>query len=287
MIKINDIPYEVKHFPDGTQRIMDLNLIEYKISPFHDFDITWLYENDEEMISLYYIVNHIRSVITSGNYIYLNLPYVPNARMDRIKNDNEVFTLKYFCNFINSLNFDRVTVYDTHSNVTDALLNNISHKPITFELKPYDVIFFPDNGAMKRYADIFSDYNYVMYYGNKVRDWNTGEIKGLEIFNKNGEKCKEHELEGKNILMIDDIISYGGTMYYSAKKLKELSAKKIAIYVSHLENSFFDNEKGTLNKIVKSGRNIDAIIDTIYTTNSIYNEKYNTENFNIKLIKTF
>ena len=37
--------------------------------------------------------------------------------------------------------------------------------------------------------------------------------------------------------MIDDIISYGGTMYYSAKKLKELGVGKIYAYATHVENS--------------------------------------------------
>lgn len=290
MIKINYKPFDVKHFPDGTQRLMDFDINDY-VNPYVDgFEITWLYENDSEMITLFYIVNHIRSHVgRDANYIELILPYVPNSRMDRVKSNKEVFTLKYFCNFINSLNFNWVNVYDTHSYVTDALLNNVVNldvERVIHKLKTkYDLIYFPDDGAMKRYKNYVHDCNII--YGKKDRDWDTGQIKGIKIFNEKEELCTEKDIRGKNILMIDDIISYGGTMYHSANKLKELGANKIDIYASHLENSFFDKEKGTLNKIVKFGTNIDSIVNTIYTTNSIYNEKYNTDNFNIKLIEKF
>ena len=290
MIKINDKPYEVKHFPDGTQRLMDFEINDYVVSYMDGFNITWLYEDDSEMITLFYLVKHIRSYVARDvNYIELILPYVPNSRMDRVKSDKEVFTLKYFCDFINSLNFNWVNVYDTHSYVTNALLNNVVNlgvERVIHKLKiKYDLIYFPDDGAMKRYKNYVHDCNII--YGKKDRDWDTGQIKGIKIFNEKEELCTKDDIRDKKILMIDDIISYGGTMYHSAKKLKELGVNKIDIYASHLENSFFDDEKGTLNKIVKSGRNIGTIIDTIYTTNSIYNEKYNIENFNIKLIEKF
>ena len=126
MIKINDKPFDVKYFPDGTQRLMDFDINDYVMPYMDGFEITWLYEDDSEMITLFYLVNHIRSHVgIDANYIELILPYVPNSRMDRVKSDKEVFTLKYFCNFINSLNFNWVKVYDTHSYVTDALLNNV------------------------------------------------------------------------------------------------------------------------------------------------------------------
>lgn len=295
MIKINNKPYEVKHFPDGSQRLMDFDIDNYVISYTDGFNITWLYEDDNEMITIFYLVNHIRSHVVRGvNYIELTLPYVPNSRMDRVKNDKEVFTLKYFCDFINSLNFNKVNVYDTHSYVTDALINNINKLSVGMVLYSikfaidynYDLIYFPDDGAMKRYKDFimnaFPKTNII--YGKKDRDWDTGQIKGIKIFNEKEELCTENDIRDKKILMIDDIISYGGTMAYSADKLHEMKASLIDIYTSHLENSFFDKEKGTLRKRMENGT---KIVNTIYTTNSIFNEKYNVDNFNIKVIEKF
>ena len=73
------------------------------------------------------------------------------------------------------------------------------------------------------------------------------------------------DFKGKTVLMIDDIISYGGSLYYSALKLKELGVGKIYAYATHTENSVLDPEKGTLIKLLRNGT-----IEKLYTTNSIY-----------------
>lgn len=67
--------------------------------------------------------------------------------------------------------------------------------------------------------------------------------------------------------MIDDICSYGGTMFYSAKKLKELGAGDIDIYVSHCENSILDSERGHLFDDTE-------LIHKVYTTDSIFTGKH-------------
>lgn len=67
----------------------------------------------------------------------------------------------------------------------------------------------------------------------------------------------------EKVLMIDDICSYGGTMFYSAKKLKELGAGDIDMYVSHCENSILDKERGHL-------FDDPELIHMVYTTDSIF-----------------
>ena len=65
--------------------------------------------------------------------------------------------------------------------------------------------------------------------------------------------------------MIDDIVSYGGTLAYSGAKLKELGAAEVYAYATHTENSVLDNEKGTLRKKLEDGT-----VGELYTTDSIY-----------------
>lgn len=275
MIKVNKGEFTINSFPDGTKHI------KYNKETVKEVYMTWLYEGDYEMVNLMYMVNHFKSL---GIEVNLIMPYIPNARMDRVHNpDTEVFTLKYFCKFINDLNFKQVIVFDPHSDVSVALLDRVVKLSLAGALRyaiaeaSPDVIFFPDAGAMKRYSDIikyvYEPYkvrlaNVKMAYGNKVRDWDTGEIKGLEVVGEipNGAK----------VLMIDDICSYGGTMYYSAKKLKELGAGDIEMYVSHCENSIVDPEKG---KIFKE----DGLINRVYTTDSILT----VEHPKIKLVRRF
>lgn len=267
MIRINEEVVTINKFPDGTPRI-NLNQEAIVKRSYDGSDyilIDWLYQDNDELFYLMLIKKHLERHLTNVNY-YLFMPYIPNARMDRVKEEDEVFTLKYFCDFINSLNFDSVYVLDAHSDVSVALLNNCSNnspeKYITdaIEYIPEKniVLYFPDAGAAKRYSDLFPEIRYS--YGEKKRDWNTGKILGLEIRN-NG-----IDLNGETVLMIDDIISYGGSLYYSANELKKSGADKIYAYATHTENSILDKEKGTLIKSLEDGT-----VERLYTTNSIFN----------------
>lgn len=296
MIYINNEKVDIKHFPDGTQMLFNSGMdpVVYNcdsICGVRSMTFRWRYENDEEMVTLMYLLKHYRDVIPvqyKQNLIYrLVIDYLPNARMDRTKANDEVFTLKYFCEFINSLNFDEVEVLDPHSDVGVALLHNVVVKsPENYIKEAIDdiegvgidggekyggksIIFFPDEGAMKRYKDLKVFGERRIIYGKKVRDWRSGKILGLTIHTQDGGDIKEFgnkPLKGEVVIMIDDIISYGGTLAHSADELKELGASAIYAYASHTENSVLNEEKGTFIKRLDSG-----VVDELFTTGSIYN----------------
>ena len=260
MIKVNGDVVEVNKFPDGT--ILMKEDIPYNFENYREATITWLFNNNEELISLIYLVKHLRSHGVST--LYLNMPYIPNARQDRVKTSEDVFTLKYFAEVINWLGFKSVKVLDPHSSVSEALINNIvikyPNKYVWETIKKYIggtenlTMFFPDEGAMKRYSVMF-DIPYA--FGIKKRDWATGQIQGLDIYGMTD------LIKNRKILIVDDISSRGGTFYHSAKKLKELGAKEIYLYVSHCENTILEGE------VLKSG-----LIERLFTTNSIFTGKH-------------
>lgn len=296
MIYVNKKKVDIKHFPDGTQMLFEAGLEDIFNSKAGNyavmfFNFEWVYENDEELITIMYLLRHYREKIPvpylAKTKFRLTMNYLPNARMDRTKDVSEVFTLKYFCEFINSLNFDEVVVLDPHSNVGVALLNNLTVKSPEAYIKSVlddiegkyidggekyagsSVIYFPDEGAMKRYSGMFVFKERTIIYGDKVRDWKTGTITGLKIKDRNGSELSRlsvnNPVNGAVVLMIDDIVSYGGTLAYSADSLKELGATAIYAYVSHTENSVLDGEKGTLLKRLESG-----VVDELFTTDSLY-----------------
>ena len=257
MITVNNTLVEVGHFPDGTQFIkFPLATVEYN----EPNTISWYYDSDEELFTRASTVDWIRRKVGVSNKLILNLPYVPNARMDRIKNINENFSLKVFADFINSFKFDRVEVYNVHSNVAEALINNVvSVTPmmdITWVIEEKynpDVLVFPDEGACKRYSDLryVKESGLPIAFGIKKRDWSTGKIQGLDIIS-------DVDLTGKKVLIIDDICSAGGTFKFSAIKLKEMGASDVALYVSHCEDNIQNGDLLTTDLISK-----------IYTTDSI------------------
>lgn len=258
MIRVGEIsiPWGQSMFPDHSLLI---KLDPDKIIAFKNtITIEWLYEGDSELFTLICVKRHI-DYHCHGADVVLDMPYIPNARMDRVKAREDVFTLKYFAEIINSLNFNRVFVRDAHSNVSLALINNVydwgvrGYIETAVEKSGAEVLFFPDEGAMKRYSEQ-SPMPYA--FGMKKRDWQTGKILGLDIINT-------ENIVGKDVLIVDDICSRGGTFYHSAKALKAAGAKSVSLYVTHLEETVILGEMAAS----------DGLVDHIYTTESIFPAK--------------
>lgn len=255
-ISVNGQQINFTSFPDKTT--------SFRYSPKNDsFSIDWLYDGDHECILLWYLVHHIRASYGGDVAISLYMPYIPNARMDRVKADDEVFTLKWFAKFVNELGFCRVIVHDPHSNVATALIDRVDAVPahdcievVLNKLNGEDsldvLLCYPDEGAAKRYSEQFKQ-DYV--FGIKHRDWRTGKIESLELSGAD-------KVNGRNILIVDDICSRGGTFTHMAKALKAAGAKEIFLYVTHCENTI---ENGTVLT--------DGMISHVFTTGSIYRGK--------------
>lgn len=256
MIKLNGQIVELGHFPDGSLLIKEN--VPKNFQEELSANITWKYENDGELVALIYLTKHLKSHGVTKVHLYM--PYIPNARQDRVKTDEDVFTLKYFAEIINGLGFASVTVLDPHSTVSEALIDRIIIKTPKENIakvlsgigEDNIMMFYPDEGAMKRYSAL-SDKPYA--FGIKKRDWTTGQINGLDVAGAT------ELIAGSRVLIVDDICSMGGTFYHSAKKLKELGAAEIYLYISHCENTILKGD------ILTSG-----LIEKVFTTDSLLTE---------------
>lgn len=258
MIKVDGVKIKQGRFPDHTLLMkFDPNNDEFSCDR-DSIKVEWIYENDAELFTLICVKRHLDRHFTNP-HIALIMPYIPHARMDRVKNDEDVFTLKYFCEVINSLKFDIVRVRDAHSNVSLALLENVYEENIVpyiykaFKKSNSQALFFPDEGAMKRYS---SGFQMPYAFGMKKRDWATGQILGLDLINKEA-------IVGKNVLIVDDICSKGGTFFHAAKALKAAGAKSVSLYVTHCEKTIVTGELAAS----------DDLVDHVYTTKSIFPEE--------------
>lgn len=263
MIKVNGKEVKYKRFLDGTINIKgDVSLSNSRVI------ISWHYANDAEFMGVAFLAKYYQA---QGCQVALFLPYVPNARMDRVEEHGDIFSMKYFGELINSLNFTDVYIVDPHSSVVPAVIRNCSIlnfetnirdiviKKIISQTGDMPILFYPDAGAMKRYSKDIPEGIIHVAFGYKKRDWKTGNILGLDIFG-----VKTDKIEGKDVLIQDDICSKGGTFYYSALTLKEMGARNIYLYVSHLENSVFFGEFAEQKNLLETG-----LIEHIFTTDSI------------------
>lgn len=257
MIYFNNERVEVKKFPNGESLIYSKNL---KLRSDNN-EIRVHFDNDEDITHLIFLKSHLDELRIKCNLI---LPYMPYSRMDRTEGMT-IFTLKHLCKLINNLNFESVTIYEAHSEVSTALLDRakvVNMSKILAErlLKELNngkedvYLVYPDAGAAKRYGKEI-EYEKILT-GSKERDFRTGFIKKLEI---NG------DMRSKSFkaIIVDDLCSKGGTFMLTASKLKEIGATEIYLVVTHCENTIFQGELLT-----------GDLITGIYTTNSILSKNH-------------
>ena len=239
---------ELSRFPDKTLKG------ELKNVPHMDNDIVvirWDYEDDSELFALQCIVDTIREFVPDIK-ISLYMPYIPNARMDRVELLSEFFTLKTFAKIINSMNFNYVSVWDPHSNVSTALINRC-HNSVWIEYivskicsdNNIDTIVLPDLGSTKRYDFTRIDTLKNVIVLDKIRDWKTGKITGMRVVSELPEQLPE------KVMIMDDIISGGTTIAKCAECLNCIGIKDISVYATFLERKFYDSELAHSNLINK------------------------------------
>lgn len=153
-------------------------------------------------------------------------------------------------NAIPNLPFDNF--YPTHIILEDFLENEDIDAKNLF-------IVSPDMGAVERaryYADLLGCDLGVFY---KRRDYS--------IVKEGKNPVVEHaylgkEVEGKDVLVVDDMIASGESMFDVARKMKEMNAHKIYLVASF---ALFTNGIEVFDKAYEEG-----IFDGVYTTNLTY-----------------
>lgn len=238
--------------------------ITFKQLPNTDIDLYFRYTGDSSLFSLAMAVDAIKRI--NKNKINLYIPYFPGARQDRVCNYGEPLSVKVYTDFINNLNFDSVHIFDPHSDVVCALINNViihyNHefiKDIMTVNSDREILVSPDAGANKKI------YNLSQYLGgmpviraDKIRNVKTGQILETIVYSD--------DLTGKSVYIVDDICSGGRTFTELAKVLKQKNAKEIFLIVSHFEGV------ANLTALKESG------INKVYTTDSF--PYINTNDYN-------
>jgi ribose-phosphate pyrophosphokinase len=186
--------------------------------------------------------------------INLFIPYFPAARQDRVMIKGEPLSVKVYADIINAMQLEKVFVFDAHSEVTPALVNNCevipNHTFIQTVIKSIgnDVkLISPDGGALKKIYKVSEFLGGVeVVECSKSRDVKTGRLSGFKVY--------EDDLQGKDCLIVDDICDGGGTFVGLAEELKNKNAGKLYLAVSH----------GIFNK----GFEVLDCFEKIFTTNS-------------------
>jgi ribose-phosphate pyrophosphokinase len=271
--------YEDFIFPAG-EIGLKLDYRNYRIKNSNEIQILARIINSNELIKLAMIKNAILNFVYDPKNIKIKLimPYVPYGRQDRVCVKGEAFSLKVLTDYINFLNFDKVTIYDPHSDVTSALLNNVKiidqleiiKKFRSFSNQVFNgsVFVSPDAGSNKKTSKIAGFFEHSDFIrADKLRDLATGEIKETIVYT--------NDLEGRDVFICDDICDGGRTFIELAKTLKTKNCGKVYLFVTH---GIFSKGVDVL---------LDNGIDRIFTTNSFDSKLKTDENLEVLNIPFF
>ncbi len=186
----------------------------------------------ENLMELLVMVDAARRA--SAARITAVIPYFGFARQDRRPRSSRVpITAKLVAKLIAAAGVDRVLTVDLHAEQIqgffDVAVDNVYASPLllgeVWKHKYEDmVVVSPDVGGVVRaraLAKRLGDADLVII--DKRRD----KANQSEVMNIIG------EVEGKNCVMIDDMVDTAGTLCHAADALKENGAVSVAAYITH------------------------------------------------------
>lgn len=248
MVKVNGENIIKSTFPNGEIQFCDIHSITkidwtdknilaatamgVPLSSNGPLRIEFIYESNADITNLLLYKSYLDNEFPNRK-VNLIMKFCPYGQADRDFPDS-FGTIKYFAKLINAANFNKITIFDPHSPVMTACLDRCEAVyPIqAFDWRKYDLLFYPDNGASKKFSEILPSSHYI--YGYKKRDLQTGNIIKYEVL------ADKADVEGKSILMVDDLIVRGGSYRYAAEALKALGAARIDLYITHVMPSARD-----------------------------------------------
>ncbi|CAM1370260.1 Ribose-phosphate pyrophosphokinase [Tenacibaculum sediminilitoris] len=223
----NSIDYNFFTFSGGEPHIKIISQLENVA----EVTITHRIQSFNDIGTLLLATNALKNM--GIKKLHVVLPYFPAARQDRLMVSGEPLSVKVYAEIINAQNYESVAIFDPHSEVTPALLNNCkvidNHKfieQITQQLSDDLLLISPDGGALKKIYKVAAYLqNYEVVECSKSRNVKTGQLTGFKVY--------ADDLQGKDCLLVDDICDGGGTFLGLAKELKAKNAGNLYLAVSH------------------------------------------------------
>ncbi|MEB3757052.1 MAG: ribose-phosphate pyrophosphokinase [Desulfurococcales archaeon] len=219
---------ESKVFPDGESYIRLPEIKEGGVIYIQNLDPP----QDKRIWEMLLALDKLRS---TGYNIILVTPYLAYSRQDKEFLRGEAISIALLLRLIRSLGADEFYTIEVHQMNS---LKFFTGRALSIDPYPYMagvlsdklphpsevLVLSPDLGAIdraRRFADAFgSEFDYIV----KRRDRVTGEIYM---------EPKSIPVRGRSVVIVDDIISTGGTMAKAAKMLLEQGAYDVYAVAAH------------------------------------------------------
>ena len=188
----------------------------------------------------------------SANYITAVIPYYGFARQDRKDKPRVAIGAKLIASLLETAGANRVITMDLHAAQikgffdvpVDHLDSSAVFIPYIESLKLENLCFAaPDVGSTNRVREVANYFNAEMVICDKHRK-RANEIASMQVIG---------DVEGKDVILVDDLVDTAGTLCKAAQIIMEKGANSVRAIVTHgvLSGKAYENiENSVLEELV-------------------------------------
>jgi len=257
---------EIGHFADGEIDVWvkdDVNNSNVFILQSNSLPV------NDSIIELALIADALRR--SGAHKITAVIPYFGYSRKEKQSRSGEPISAKVVADLIVSTGINKVVCLDLHSDAIVGFFNvpviyltalSVLAERIKGEKLKNPIVVSPDTGGVKRARNFASLLNAPLAVMEKHR--HVDKRDKMEILSMSG------EVSGDTAILIDDVISTGGTIIENANALKEKGVKRIIVCATHgvFAGNAFENLKR-------------SPIEKVFVTDSVYQ---NTKSEKVEVI---
>lgn len=230
--------HEERDFEDGEHKARPLVSVRGEdVYVFHSLNGNEKFSANDKLIRLLFFLATCRE--NGAARVTAIVPYLAYSRKDRQTKSRDPVTTRYIAQLFEAVGVDMVVTLDVHNIVAfqNAFRCATTHldtrKLFAADIKSRAagrpvVIFSPDGGGVKRAQLLKEAYEEISGeeagFGFMEKRRSAGVVSG-DLF--------AGDVDGASVIIVDDMISTGGTMLRAARACRARGAQQIFAYATH------------------------------------------------------
>jgi ribose-phosphate pyrophosphokinase len=168
----------------------------------------------------------------SAKYVTAVVPYFGYARQDRKDKPRVAIGAKMIANLLSAAGADRLMTCDLHAGQiqgffdfpVDHFSGSIIFVPYLSQLPTENLVFAsPDVGGVKRTRNFAQYFQTDMVVCDKQRK-RSNQVESMQVIG---------EVEGRDVVLVDDLVDTAGTLCKAARIIKEKGARSVRAISTH------------------------------------------------------